>query len=104
MRNFKIIPADTLGGPQVFCVTKESSSGEVKIWSEHKTRREAEIACGNIWTVHTHESITPEKTFFEGTRAACLKWLRDNRLFKAYRKGQQVRLGQTIWEESGVTV
>ena len=101
MRNVKIIPADTLGGPQVFCVTTDNGS---RIISEHKTEREAKIACGEIWTVHTHESIVPEKTFFEGTRAACLKWLKAKNLFRDYKRGVNVRLGQTIWEESGVTL
>lgn len=60
--------------------------------------RSESIAAGKLWQVYTHESVKPEKVFFEGTRAACLRWLRENHLYNDYRKGVGVRLGKLIWE------
>jgi hypothetical protein len=61
--------------------------------------RADKIKAGKLWQVHTHESIKPEKVFFEGSRRECLIWLRKNRLYRDYRHGVSVRLGQIIWED-----
>jgi len=62
------------------------------------TRKE-KIKRGLIWTVHTHESISPFKVFFEGTRTACIRWLKENHQYRNYKRGIGVRLGEVIWED-----
>lgn len=57
------------------------------------------IAKGKLWQVYTHESIKPEKLFFEGSHAACIRWLRANGQHRNWRRGIGVRLGQIICED-----
>ena len=55
-------------------------------------------AKGNLWSVHTHEDITPERILFEGSKSACLRWLREKGQIRNYKAGKEVRLGRIILE------
>lgn len=55
--------------------------------------RAEKIKAGKLWQVHA----PPDTLLFEGSRTACLKWLRTNGKVKA-RKRWEVVLGRLIWE------
>lgn len=55
--------------------------------------RAQKIKAGKVWQVHT----PPDVLLFEGSRTACLKWLRTNNKVHARKRGEVV-LGQLIWE------
>ncbi len=63
--------------------------------SKKKTRAEL-INAGKIWNVTQKDT---NKKAFEGTKTACLNYLRKHGLMRDYRRGQTVRLCRIIWEE-----
>lgn len=60
-----------------------------------KTRQEL-IDDGKVWTVCPDNE--PENILFEGNKTSCIKYLRENNLFRQYKKGL-IRLGKVIWEK-----
>lgn len=61
-----------------------------------KTRAE-KIATGRVW--HVYRDAEPDNTLFEGSKTACLKWLRNDPrgYWYAFRRGE-IRIGKVIWE------
>ena len=58
--------------------------------------REQQIQKGKIWTVYP--DIAPDDVIFEGSRAACMKFVREHG-FERQRKKGTIRVGQVIWEK-----
>lgn len=59
-----------------------------------KTRAE-KIATGRVW--HVYRDAEPDNTLFEGTKTACLVWLRAGTQWREYKRGA-LRVGRVIWE------
>lgn len=55
--------------------------------------RAEKIKAGKIWQVDT----APDALLFEGTKTACLKWLRTNGHWREYKRGK-ISLSRLIWE------
>lgn len=58
--------------------------------------RSSLISRGKLWQVHP--DAEPDKILFEGSHAACLRFLRSSAQWHAYKRGQ-IRIGQLIWED-----
>jgi hypothetical protein len=56
--------------------------------------RSEQIKAGNLWQVYPPDS---EAVLFEGSRAACLRYIREHGLNRQWKRGG-VRLGCLIWE------
>ena len=60
------------------------------------SERQHLIARGKLWVVYA--DATPDMILFEGSRTACLKYVRTTHGLRAYRNGR-IRIGQLIWEK-----
>lgn len=56
--------------------------------------RQQQIDKGKIWQVHFDGK---EEVLFEGTKTACMRYLREKGWISDYKRGR-VRLGKVIWE------
>lgn len=61
-----------------------------------KRTREELIRAGRVWQVYPDNK--PEDIKFEGSHSACVRWLKTNRLWRAWRTGGGIRLGRLIYE------
>ena len=60
-----------------------------------KLTRAQKIKLGKIWQVYFDIAI--EDIQFEGSKSACIKYLKENNLWKKYKRGE-IRIGQLIFE------
>ena len=67
-----------------------------------KTREEL-IDAGRIWQVSPDND--GDNVLHEcGSRSACMKWLRENKMMRQYKTGT-IRIGRVIWEkEKPITI
>lgn len=61
--------------------------------------RSRDIAAGKIWVVYWDNN--PDNHLHEGSRTACLRWLRGSKdgLWYAYKRNE-IRLAKLIWEDA----
>lgn len=61
--------------------------------------REQQIRAGKVWQVYPASNA--DSIFFEGSRAACLRWLKEYGYWPSYKQGN-IRVGKLIWEQNKV--
>lgn len=64
--------------------------------------RHTQIRLGLIWQITPQTPITEpmsETVLFEGSRAACVKWMRERGVYRHWKAGKSgLSLGRLIWE------
>lgn len=62
--------------------------------------RTEQIAAGKVWQVYPGNDI--DSILFEGTKAACVRYVKDRGFWKQYKRGV-IRIGQLIWDPETTT-